>query len=73
MRYIWQAPRRGSDLRPKHVMHIEAFDRLGNSTMTSLCGRSPRSGFDRSINAPFALGRPVCRLCERLLLPKGGE
>lgn len=30
MRYIWQAPGYGSDLRPKHVMHIEAFDRLGN-------------------------------------------
>lgn len=71
MRYIWQAHRRGSDFR--HVMHIEAFDRLGNGTMTSLCGRSPRGGFDRSVNAPFALGRPICLLCERLLLPKGGS
>lgn len=69
MRYIWQAPG-GRGSRGTRVMHIEAFDCLGNSTMTSLCGRSPRGGFDRSINAPFALGRPVCRLCERLVLPK---
>jgi len=59
MRYIW----RTGDKR--RVMHIEAYDRFGRETWTSLCGRSPRGGFDRSINAPFALGRPVCKLCER--------
>lgn len=62
MRYIWQAPH-GRD--PHRVMHIEAHDRLGNETMTSLCGRGPRGGFDRSINAPFTLGRPVCKLCAK--------
>lgn len=61
MRYIW----RTGDRRHERVMHIEAIDRLGNDTMTSLCGRSPHGGFDRSINAPFALGRPICRLCWR--------
>lgn len=68
MRYIWRAPghtRAGRE--GGHVMHIAAFDRTGELTMRSLCGREPCGGFDRTINAPFALGRRVCRECQKRL------
>ena len=61
MRYIWHT----GDKRGRRVMHIERFTVLGEQTWTSVCGRSPLGGFNRSINAPFSLGRPVCRLCRR--------
>ena len=61
MRYIWQS----GDLRNRRVMHIEMHDVFGDETMKSLCGRGPHGGFNRSINAPFSLGRPVCEFCRR--------
>jgi len=61
MRYIW----RTGDLRHERVMHIEACSRTGEGSMTALCGREPAGGFNRSINAPFALGRPLCKVCLR--------
>lgn len=57
-RYLYGTPgRRG------RVMHYASFDRLGNMTGTALCGRS---GFSRSINAPWGLGRPICRDCRKV-------
>lgn len=55
MRYIWVAGVR------RRVMHIERFTATGQQTMTALCGKVLR--FDRSINAPFALGKRVCKRC----------
>lgn len=59
MRYIWQSGKRG------RVMHIERTNQVGNPTGTALCGIGHR--FNRSINAPFALGRKVCKNCEQQL------
>ena len=63
MNYIWasQSPSR------RERVHIQAFKKSGEEL------RSPRGGFvamceidlhfDRSINAPFTLGRKVCKNC----------
>jgi len=48
----------------RRVMHIAAFDRAGNMLDKALCGRR---GFNRSINAPWGLGRPRCKDCLREL------
>lgn len=66
MRYIYATP--GAEHR---VMHIARHDALGEMLWEPLCGWSvPR--FNRSINAPFGLGRPVCRNCKReAIRPKG--
>ena len=59
MRYVWEAG------QTRRVMHIECFTSAGEGTMAALC-RIPLH-FDRSINAPFALGRKVCKRCEEIL------
>jgi len=57
MRYIWEQGKKGA-------MHITGFDpKTGAPTMKALCGI--RHNFNRSINAPFALGRPVCKRCKK--------
>ena len=53
MRYLWK---KGSD-----VMHIQKFTRYGKGLDKSLCGRRD---LNRSINAPWALGKPICGSCE---------
>jgi len=58
MRYLFAVP--GADHR---VMHIQKHDPLGNSLMEPLCGTRIR--FNRSINAPWGLGRPVCKHCRK--------
>lgn len=45
-------------------MHIARFDMVGNILDETLCNRR---GFNRSINAPWGLGRPVCKQCKQRL------
>ena len=59
MNYVYE---RGKGRR---VMHIEKTDMAGNSTMKSLCGT--KLPFDTTINAPFALGKKVCKNCLKIL------
>ena len=49
----------------RRVMHIAQFDGVGNMTGEALC--RIKYFFDRTINAPFGLGRPVCKNCKRAL------
>jgi len=44
-------------------MHIERFTASGEETMEALCGIS--HNFNRSINAPFGLGRRICCNCKK--------
>jgi len=68
VRYIWRSPDT-QDIphaaAARQVMHIQLYTATGAETMDSICGRGPAAGFDRTINAPFALGRRVCKFCER--------
>ncbi len=54
MRYVWKI---GSN-----VMHIQKFTRYGEALHTTLCGRI---GYNRSINAPWGLGKQICGSCQR--------
>ena len=58
MRYIWK-PSNRSDGK----MHIQHFNPLGRGYNASLCGIVYSGGY-RTINAPFALGRKICKHCE---------
>jgi len=60
MRYIWSTahPRR-------RVMHIENFSPSGEELWQPLCGRVP-GPFNRSINAPWGLGRRICKWCKKV-------
>lgn len=55
MRYVFEA---GSP----RVMHIASYTSSGEQLWVGLCGRGR---LNRSINAPFALGKRVCKHCER--------
>jgi hypothetical protein len=61
MRYLFstvgRCPRR-------RVMHIARFTKSGELLMAPLCGRISLP-WNRTINAPFALGQRVCAWCER--------
>lgn len=59
MRYVFEAG------RPRRVMHIQRHLITGQPLFDAIC----RIGlpFNRTINAPFALGRRVCRRCIKLL------
>jgi len=46
-------------------MHIQRHTATGAMTMQAFCGS--RLPFNRSINAPWGLGRPVCKNCRRKL------
>lgn len=59
MRYVYESGRK------RRVMHIERFTFTGDETMRALCGIP--IAFDRSINAPFGLGRTICKRCEARL------
>lgn len=54
-RFVWNPTR-----DKRRVMHAAAFGPGGTMTGFSWCGRGP---FRRSINAPFALGRRICKDC----------
>lgn len=56
MIYIWKSQKQ----RDKIKMHIQAHNAIGDFN-GALCGT--KLAFSRSINAPFALGRPVCKHC----------
>ena len=58
MRYIWK-PSKRSDAR----MHIQRWEPAGRGLNASLCGIVYEVGY-RTINAPFALGRRICKHCE---------
>jgi hypothetical protein len=58
MRYIWEAGKK------RRVMHVMRFTPSGEMTMQAMCGAKHR--FNRSINAPFGLGRRICKKCLRL-------
>ena len=57
MRYIWEAR------KPRRVMHIEVTNCIGEGTMRAMCGIPHQ--FNRSINAPWGLGRRICANCCR--------
>ena len=60
VRYLY---RRGPGAN-RRVMHLTPYDpRTGEPTMKPLCERG--SGYNTTINPPFGLGRPVCKLCRR--------
>lgn len=56
MMYVFEA---GS----RRVMHIARYTPSGEMLFEGLCGRGR---LNRSINAPFALGKKVCAHCERI-------
>jgi hypothetical protein len=58
MRYIWESG------KVRRTMHIMRFNIIGEMTMQALCGI--RHPFDRSINAPWGLGRHICKRCAAL-------
>lgn len=60
LRYVWSAGMEG-------VMHIGAgYDqRTGEPLFAPLCGSTKRP-WNRTINAPFGLGRKVCGNCRRV-------
>ena len=55
MRYIWES---GKD---KRVMHIQKHTETGVGIMEALCNIN--HNFDGTINAPFGLGRTICKNC----------
>ena len=65
MNYLWEAG------KPRRRMHIQKHLADGRPTALALCGI--RHQFNRSINAPFGLGRKVCRRCRRKLALLGEE
>lgn len=46
-------------------MHIETFNRYGETMMTPACG-SKALPWNRTINAPFGLGRRICKRCKKV-------
>jgi len=72
MRYIWESDQPEAE----KVMHILAYTMTGqparrNGYMLPLCGAVKE--FDRSINAPYKLNRPVCEKCRAALQGSGQE
>ena len=60
MRYLY---RRGPGSK-RRVMHLALFNAVtGGPIMRPLCGRG--TDYNTTINAPFGLGRPVCKDCTR--------
>lgn len=57
MRYVWV---KGRD---QQKMHIQVHDQTGRPLMKSLCGS--RLPFNRSINAPWTLGKGLCKNCQK--------
>ncbi len=61
MNYVWVTRHPAS----KNRVHIQKHSPIGEPMWAALCG----SGlpFNRSINAPFALGRKICKHCEAVV------
>ena len=59
MRYLWEKG------KPRRVLHIQKFNNIGRGSMQTLC--KIKLSFNASINAPFTLGRKVCKNCLRQL------
>ena len=55
MRYIYESN------KSERVMHIQRFNLDGSALMKAICRINLK--FNRTINAPFALGRKVCKRC----------
>lgn len=59
MKYIWESGKK------RRTMHIMKFSKTtGEPLMTALCEIDHK--FNRSINAPFALGLRICKRCEKI-------
>jgi len=58
MTYIWVVG------KSQQRMHIQQYNRAGIPLSAALCGI--KHPFDRSINAPWSLGKGVCKLCSSL-------
>lgn len=65
MRYIYE---RG---KPRRVMHIALTNAVGELTGDALCGID--HAFNTTINAPFGLGRKVCKACLHATKEKSDE
>ena len=55
MRYIWETGKK------RRKMHVAKHTITGEMLFESLCDIG--HNFNRSINAPFSLGRGVCKNC----------
>lgn len=62
MRYIWEAGKN------KRVMHIMKFTSTGIGLNEAIFGIE--QNFNRSINAPFSLGRKICNNCLKKVSPQ---
>lgn len=56
MRYIWKP---GTQMK----MHIQAHNHMGEGLTGGLCGITFPDGW-RTINAPFGLGKGLCKHCK---------
>ena len=63
MTYIWVAGKN------QQRMHIQQYRRDGTPLSAALCGI--KHPFDRSINAPWSLGKGVCKHCLSLAQAEG--
>ena len=63
MNYLWEHK------KPRRVMHIQRHTVTGKPLFAALCGIRLR--FNRAINAPFALGRRVCKKCKAVVVECG--
>lgn len=59
MRYLFNGGEPDSE-----PMHIEQTNILGEPLNKSVCGKF---GFNRSINAPFGLGKKICADCQKVI------
>jgi len=57
MHYIWTRGQASMEI------HIQNHDAVGEGLMESLCGI--KKGLNATINAPYTLGRKVCKKCEQ--------
>ena len=63
IRYIWETG------KPNRVMHIGSISQVGDELLVARCGIPHQ--FNRSINAPFGLGRKICKKCRQVVAEKG--
>ena len=57
MRYVFESG------KPKRVMHIMKPTITSEETFTAFC--EINLPFNRTINAPFGLGRKICKNCKK--------
>lgn len=63
VRYVWETS------KPRRVMHIGSITRMGTPLFLPLCNTPVVP--NRSINAPFGLGRKVCKKCRAIMQTSG--